>query len=136
MRIDPVVGVLGALTLVAFAAGAVLRFLLDALGLPDGDALSTVAAAAVGCGILLFAGTLVVAVVRNRLGRLPVVIGTCTLLVTLAAVAAGVLPVHADVDTAFRLTTLRTALVALAGASLPAVVVGALRARAGRSARR
>jgi hypothetical protein len=128
MRIDPVVAVLGGLTLVAFTTGAVLRFLVDVLAV-DGDVLSVIAAAAVGSGMLLFAATLVVAVIRNRLGRLPVVIGTCALLVTLAAVVAGVLPVHADVATVFRLTTLRTALVAIAGACLPAVVVGALASR-------
>jgi hypothetical protein len=146
MPVDTTTAVLGVLTLLAFATAGAMRLLVDltlsgtgpqqytsampAVPFDRIDALSDVGACAIGAGILLFAATLVAAVARHRGARLPMTLATLTAAVAIAATVFGIGASQAgNGDAAFDLDTMRTALAAIAGACLPAVVVSAVRAR-------
>lgn len=139
----------GIATLVCFAVAAAARVLVDTstagfdaparytTAAPSGwtafDTVNVVAVAGAslaGAAVLLFGATLVSAVLHHPGRRLPLVIGAVTLVMVLGAVLAGtVASGRTDFAVVTELELLRTALAGLAVASLPAVVLGALRAR-------
>ncbi|WP_144715514.1 hypothetical protein [Curtobacterium pusillum] len=95
------------------------------------NAIAAFGACSAGAGVLLFGATLVLAVRRHRGRLLPHVLGLCTLAMVIGAVVAGIAAAgQPDYDAAAGLVILRTALAGLAGASLPALGLAALRARA------
>ncbi|MBF4581850.1 hypothetical protein ITJ54_04125 [Curtobacterium sp. VKM Ac-2865] len=136
-------------TLVSFAVAAAARVLVDtstagfdaparyATVPPSGwtafdtvNVVAVVGASLAGAAVLLFGATLVSAVLHHRGRRLPLVIGAVTLAMVVGAVLAGVVASgRTDFTVVTELELLRTALAGLAVASLPAVVLGAVRAR-------
>lgn len=91
------------------------------------------ASGASGIGVLLLATTLVVIATGPRGRQFALLVGATAVVISLAAVAAAVLSMHAvDPGTACRLGTWRTGLAAVAGACLPAVFTAAVRASAAR----
>ena len=140
---------LGAVTLACFAAATAARIavdrVIDGIGpvrsvaavSPGPDPIAVINAAAmigviaVGGGVLLFGATLVAAVLQQRGPRLPIGLGALAVALVVAAVVVGVLAGRsADFGTVATLGTLRVAFAGLATASLPAIVLGAVRARA------
>lgn len=101
------------------------------------DAANTIAtfgACAAGVGVLLFGATLVLAVRRHRARRLPLVLGTSAGAMVVGAVVAGIVGAQQhDFAAVADWSILRTALCGLAAASLPALGLATLRARADRS---
>jgi uncharacterized membrane protein YhaH (DUF805 family) len=98
------------------------------------NAIAVFGACSAGAGVLLFGATLVLAVRRHRARGLPYVLGFSTLAMVVGAVVAGAAATgQSDYDAAAGLTILRTALVGLAAASLPAVALAALRSRSRRA---
>lgn len=98
------------------------------------NAIAAFGACAAGVGVLLFGATLVLAVRRHRARRLPLVLGTSASVMVIGAVVAGIVAAQQhDFDAVADWSLLRTALGGLAAASLPALGLAALRARATRS---
>lgn len=147
--------VLAALTLVAFGVAATARVLVDLTtsaaasparyaavalapdawsGFDTANVIAAVGASCAGAGVLLFGAALVSAVRRHRGRRLPLVLAVVTLAMVVGAVVAGVTSGRqVDFDAAAHWAILRTALAGLAAASLPALCLAALRARARRA---
>lgn len=141
------------LTFVAFGAAALARVLVDAttagigssaryVAVPPAqwdafdtaNAIAAVGACCAGAGVLLFGATLVSAVRRHRATRMPQWIGAVTVVLALGAVVSGVAATQqTDFGAAAGLVILRTALAGLAAASLPALCLAVLRARAARA---
>ncbi|WIB78942.1 hypothetical protein DEJ28_07525 [Curtobacterium sp. MCPF17_002] len=101
-------------------------------GAPDAaNAIAAFGACSAGAGVILFGVTLVLAVRRHDARRLPYVLGFCTLAMVIGAVVAGFAAAEqTDYGAAVGLVILRTALAGLAAASLPALVLAALRTHA------
>jgi hypothetical protein len=98
--------------------------------------LATVGVCAIGTGVLLFGATLVIAVLRHRGARLPLGFGIGAVVLVVAAVLSGIAAGRSTAfDVAATFATLRTALAGLAVATLPSIVVGAVRARAAHTRR-
>ncbi|WP_420367415.1 hypothetical protein [Curtobacterium sp. L1-20] len=103
-------------------------------GFDTANAIAAFGACSAGAGVLLFGVTLVLAVRRHSARRLPTVLGLATLAMVIGAVVAGFAAAQQpDYDAAAGLVVLRTALAGLAAASLPALVLAALRTRARRA---
>lgn len=101
---------------------------LDPMVVLNAIALATVGAT--GIAVLGIGTTLVLAVIDRRGHRLPLLIAGGAVLAVGAAVATGVASQASnDFDTATWLQTACTGLAGIAGAALPAVVLGAVRAR-------
>ncbi|MDR6171310.1 hypothetical protein [Curtobacterium sp. SORGH_AS_0776] len=150
--VDRTTAAFAVLTLAAFGLSATARAAVEwataGLGAPSryvttppGDvdvfdtanAIAAFGACSAGAGVLLFGVTLVLAVRRHSARRLPYVLGFCTLAMVVGSVVAGfAAAAQVDYDTAAGLVILRTALAGLAAASLPALGLAALRARARR----
>ncbi|WP_416394448.1 MULTISPECIES: hypothetical protein [unclassified Curtobacterium] len=118
--------------------GAPARYAATAPGDADvfetANAIAVFGACSAGVGVILFGVTLVLAVRRHAARRLPSVLGLCTLAMVVGAVVAGFAAgSETDYDAAAGLVILRTALVGLAAASLPALGLAVLRARARRA---
>lgn len=104
------------------------------VGFDTANAIAVFAACSAGVGVLLFGVTLVLAVRRHRAPALPTVLGAATLAMVVGAVVAGIAAAgQHDYDAVAGLVILRTALAGLAAASLPALGLAALRARAARA---
>ncbi|MCS5507367.1 hypothetical protein NY057_07655 [Curtobacterium flaccumfaciens] len=153
--VDRRTAVLAALTLVAFGVAATARVLVDVTtsaaasparyatvalapeawnGFDTANVIAAVGASCAGAGVLLFGAALVSAVRRQRGRRLPLVLAVVTLAMVVGAVVAGVASgEQTDFDAAAHWAILRTALAGLAAASLPALCLAALRARARRT---
>lgn len=142
-------GVLGAMASVSLAVAVTARLVTGAVTTPGSspwtaswsgahlaavlDVVAFVGASAAGAGVLLAGAALVAAVRAGHGRRLPVILGTVTLAMTLGAVLAGLAAsAHVDDGTAAALGLLRTALAGLAVTCLPALALAALRARARR----
>ncbi|MDP4332902.1 hypothetical protein Q7F20_05920 [Curtobacterium sp. A7_M15] len=151
--VDRTTAAFAVLTLAAFGLAATARAAVEwataGLGSPapytavsPGDvdvfdtanAIAAFGACSAGAGVLLFGVTLVLAVRRHSARRLPSVLGFCTLAMVVGSVVAGFAAgTQVDYDAAAGLVILRTALAGLAAASLPALGLAALRARARRA---
>ena len=151
--VDRTTAAFAVLTLAAFGLAASARAAVEwaTVGLgsparyvaaPPGDwdvietanAIAAFGACSAGAGVLLFGATLVLAVRRHSARRLPTVLGIATLAMVIGAVVAGFAATEQpDYDAAAGQVILRTALAGLAAASLPALCLAALRARARRT---
>jgi hypothetical protein len=150
--VDRTTAAFAVLTLAAFGLAASARAAVDwaSAGLesparytsapPNGwdvfdtaNAIAVLGACSAGVGVLLFGATLVLAVRRHSTRRLPTALGLATLAMVIGAVVAGFAATwQSDYDAAAGLVILRTALAGLAAASLPALVLAALRTRPAR----
>ncbi|OII05975.1 hypothetical protein BIU95_13540 [Curtobacterium sp. MCBA15_007] len=150
--VDRRTAALAVLTLVAFGLAAAARVLVDVTtsaaasparyaavalapeawtGFDTANVIAAVGASCAGAGVLLFGAALVSAVRRHPGRRLPLALAVVTLAMVVGAVAAGVTSGRqSDFDAAAHWAILRTALAGLAAASLPALGLAALRARA------
>ncbi|WIB34437.1 hypothetical protein [Curtobacterium sp. MCSS17_005] len=153
--VDRRTAVLAVLALVAFSVAATARVLVDVTtsaaasparyatvvlapeawnGFDTANVIAAVGASGAGAGVLLFGAALVSAVRRERGRRLALVLAVVTLAMVVGAVVAGVVSgEQTDFDAAAHWAILRTALAGLAAASLPALCLAALRARARRT---
>lgn len=102
-------------------------------GFDAANAIAAFGACSAGLGVLLFGATLVLAVRRHGARRLPTVLGISTLAMVIGAVVAGLAAgQQTDYAAVAGLVVLRTALVGLAVASLPALALATYRTRAAR----